>query len=261
MARQTKKSNPSDAANALVRVILTDAGALLGGLTEPEWDATLRWFGGRCAYTGEALVDGQMERDHAVPMNRTHCGLHLYGNVMPSTPEANRAKSDKNYRDFVDDPGRLKAIESFIRESGYWERVSVFGDIKRYCEAQYRTVGALCEVNRRYLRSLLPEDLDEGAGDAKDPDRDAMRDGDDSTLPITLEPPDIGAFRAALLRSREARILEIYRDGRTGERRWHARNMSASSNVLRNLRSRPRYRARNWKRLGIESLTVSVKQS
>lgn len=259
MAQQTRRWNPGDAANALVRVILSDAGALLGGLTEPEWEATLSWFGGRCAYTGDALTHGQMERDHAVPMNRTHCGLHLYGNVLPSTREANRQKSGKSYRDFVVDPVRLDAIESFVRESGYWERVSVFGDIQRYCEAQYRTVDALCRVNREYLASLLPEDLDDGSAEPETPD--STTDRGDDTLPITLDPPDAEAFRVALLRSRQARIFEIYRDGRTIERRWNARSMSASSNVIGNLRSRSRYRRGNWKRLGIDSLTVAVQQS
>jgi hypothetical protein len=89
-----------------------------------------------------------------------------------------------------------------------------------------------------------------------------MRDGGGDTLPITLVPQDIGAFKVALLRSREARIFETYRDGRTEERPpWKAYKMSASSNVIGNLRSRPRYRAGIWKRLGIESLTVIVKQS
>ena len=119
MVQQAKKLNPGDAANAFVRVILSDAGAMLGGLTETEWVQTLDWFGGRCAYTDEALVDGRTDRDHAVPMNRTHCGLHLYGNVLPTTREANQQKAGKHYRDFVEDPDRLKRIESFVKESGY----------------------------------------------------------------------------------------------------------------------------------------------
>ncbi|MYF10808.1 MAG: hypothetical protein F4229_07460 [Gammaproteobacteria bacterium] len=261
MAQQTRRWNPGDAANTLVRVILSDAGALLGGLTEREWGATVSWFGGRCAYTGEALADGQMERDHAVPMNRTHCGLHLYGNVLPSTKEANQQKGGKSYREFVCDPGKLEMIESFLRQSGYWERVSVFGDIQRYFEAQYRTVEALCRVNKRYLASLLPEDLDDGLGDSESLDSLGVGEGEGNVLPITLDPPDRIAFRDALLRSREARILEVYRDGRTVARRWEARKMSESSNVVGNLRSRPRYRKGEWKRRGIESLIVAVKQS
>ena len=155
MAQQTKKMSPGNAANAFVRVILSEAGAQLGGLTDQEWNRTLDWFGGRCAYTGEALPDS---RDHAIPMNRTHCGLHLYGNVLPATMEANQRKHAKHYRDFVEDPNRLARIKDFIRESGYCDRVLVFGDLQRYCEAQYRSIDALCRVNREYLASLLPND-------------------------------------------------------------------------------------------------------
>ena len=262
MAKQTRRWNPGDAANVFVRVILSDAGAQLGGLTETEWDETSKWFGWRCAYTGDALVDGQMDRDHAIPMNRAHCGIHLYGNVLPATKEANRQKAAKHYRDFVEDPDRLARIESFISESGYWERVSVFGDLQRYCEAQYRSINALCQVNRDYLASLLPEDVDDGP--RGDPEPSGLPSGNPArgdTLLITLDPPTAGAFKDALLRKREARILEIHRDGRTIELRWNASNMSESSNVIGNLRSRPRYRKGAWKRLGIQSLTVSVKQT
>ena len=93
MAQQVRKWNPGDAANAFVRVILSDAGAKLGGLTEWEWERTLDWFEERCAYTREALLNGRSERDHAIPMNRTHCGIHLYGNVLPVSTNANRQKA------------------------------------------------------------------------------------------------------------------------------------------------------------------------
>ena len=259
MAKQTRKWNPGDAANVFVRVILSDAGTRLGGLTDAEWRQTLEWFDGRCAYTGDVLIDDLMERDHAIPMNRSHCGLHLYGNVLPATKQANRQKTGKHYREFVEAPDRLGRIESFIRESGYWERVSVFGDLQRYCEAQYRSIDALCRVSRQYLDSLLPEDLD--VGPASGPESDAppvvRRAGE--TLPITLDPPTVEAFRNALLRKGEARILEIHRDGRTIERRWNASSMTERSNVLGNLRSRPRYRSGAWKPLGIQSLAVSVR--
>lgn len=256
VAQQTRRWNPGDAANAFVRVILSDAGAALGGLSDTEWDRTRKWFGGRCAYTGDALVDGRMDRDHAIPMNRTHCGLHLYGNVLPVTKEANRRKGGKHYRDFVEDPDRLERVECFIRESEYWGRASVLGDLQRYCEAQYSSIDALCRVTQKYLASLLPKDLDDGPGSGPEPLDSSRREGD--TLPITLDPPG-EAFKAALLLKREARIFEIHRDGRTVERRWNASNMSESANVVGNLRSRPRYRRDAWRRLGIQSLTVSVK--
>ena len=56
MARQIRSWNPGDAANAYVRMILSDIGRLVGGLSEAEWDGTLEFFGGRCAYTGRQLT-------------------------------------------------------------------------------------------------------------------------------------------------------------------------------------------------------------
>lgn len=261
MAQQLRKWNPGDAANVFVRVILSDAGAKLGGLTEPQWGRTLDWFGGRCAYTGEALLGGRMERDHAIPMNRVHCGLHLYGNVLPATTDANRRKADKHYRDFVEDADRLARIETFIRESGYWDRVSVFGDLQRYCEAQYRTVDALCRVNSQYLASLLPEDLEDGAGNDSEPlgSSSASRRQRD-ILPIAFDPPSPQAFKEQLLREQRAWIVEVHRDGRRVKRPWNASKMSKSSNVIQNLKSRARYRQGAWQREGIQSLIVSIRR-
>ena len=165
------------------------AAGMLGGLKDDEWENTLDWFGERCAYTDETLVDGHMNRDHAIPMNCSHCGLHLYGNLLPATRDANRREAGKHYGDFVEDPERLEWIESFVRESGYWERVSVFGDLQRYCEAQYRSIDALCRVNRKYLDSLLPEDLENEAGsDPEPPDPSPELRRDAAIRPKNPEP-------------------------------------------------------------------------
>ena len=260
MPKQTRRWNPGDAANAFVRVILSDAGAMLGGMTETEWGKTLEWFERRCAYTGEEIPEDQLDRDHAIPMNRTHCGLHLFGNVLPATRATNRRKAGKHYRDFIDDPARLERIEGFIRSSGYWERVSVFGDLQGYCEAQYRAVDALCRVNRQYLENLLPGALerDEEVQDEAPEERGPARE--DGALPITLDPSPAQAFREALLREGRAWIVENHRDGRAVVRRWEAGRMSTTSNVIGNLRSRPRYRKGAWKELGIRSLSVSIER-
>ena len=260
MTQQTRRWNPGDAANVFVRVILSDAGAMLGGITQDEWRKTLEWFERRCAYTGQTLDEGEMERDHAIPMNRAHCGLHLYGNVVPATKEANRRKAGKHYRDFIEDRDRLERIDEFLRESGYWERVADFGDLQRYCEAQYRAIDALCRVNRKYLSSLLPpvEEADEEAETNGAPTAPTEHAGADA-LPIVLEPSPAPAFRTALLRQGHAWIVEIYRDGRREIRRWNAAKMSESSNILGNLRTRPRYRKGAWEPLGLKSLFVSIR--
>lgn len=261
MAKQVRKTNPGDAANAFVRCILSQAGTLLGGLSEEEWSRTLKQFDGKCAYTGEKLARDELERDHAIPMNRTHCGLHLFGNVLPATRSANRRKASKHYREFLkDDPERLDRIERFVKNSNYHERVEELGDLGRYCRAQYRMITGLCDVNENYLRSLRPEELEASGPD--EPDQpDAPKDMHETeTLPIAFEPSGED-FRIRLLQEGEAWITECYRDGSVERLHWDAKNMSETSNVIGNIRSRPRYRRGNWKRLGIASLRVSVRRS
>ena len=99
---------------------------MLGGLKDDEWHKTLEWFDGRV----HRATLNEMERHHAIPMNRAHCGLHLYGNVVPATKEANRRKAGKHYREFIEDRDRLQRIDRFLRESGYWERVADLGDLR-----------------------------------------------------------------------------------------------------------------------------------
>lgn len=260
MTQQTRRWNPGDAANVFVRVILSDAGAMLGGLKEDEWRRTLEWFEGRCAYTGQTLDEGESERDHAIPMNRTHCGLHLYGNVVPATKGANRRKAGKHYREFIHEPDRLERIDEFLRTSQYWERVADLGDLQRYCEAQYRAIDALCRVNRKYLSSLLPpvEETD-GEPEANGTPTAPTAQADADALPIVLDPTPESTFRTALLRQRHAWIVEVYRDGRREIRCWNAARMSESSGVLGNLRTRPRYRKGAWEPLGLKSLIVSIR--
>ena len=101
---------------------------------------------------------------------------------------------------------------------------------------------------------------EDAAADPETPEPSPLtREGSD-TLPITVDPPTPDAFREALLRERRAWVVEHHRDGRQVVRRWEASKMSASSNVLGNLRSRPRYRKGACKLLGIESLFVPIRR-
>ena len=259
MTRQTKKWNPGDAANAFVRVILSDAGTLLGGLSEAEWQMTLEWFDGRCAYTDRVLGGGAAERDHAIPLNRTHCGLHLFGNVVPTTKDANRRKAGNHYRQFLQDHDRIERIDGFLRESGYQERIAAFGNLQQYCEAQYRAIDTLCRVNRQYLSSLLPASHeDENTASGSDNGRATIERA--GVLPIRLDPEPEAVFLKALLRQRRAWITEIHRDGSRQVQPWKADNMAPTSGVIANVRSRPRYRKGLWEALGITSLVVSIRR-
>ena len=174
MAKRIRSNNPGDAANAFVRVLLSDAGELADGLDAKQWDKTLAFFGYRCAYTGECVTKESAVQEHAIPINKDHCGLHLYGNVVPATEEANRKKGKKHYRDFIKDPeaeklgfdsARLQKIEGFMAETRYCEKTKPFRSLPEYCQTQYEVIKALCKINKDYLRKLLPEDVAKQAND------------------------------------------------------------------------------------------------
>ena len=101
---------------------------------------------------------------------------------------------------------------------------------------------------------LLVLDRETNAPSAKQ----THRGGQGSVLPITLEPQNPEDFKAALLRTKEAWIEELYRNGRKEVRPWDASRMKPSSNVSNNLRSKSRYRRGTWQELGIASLRVSI---
>ena len=80
------------------------------------------------------------------------------------------------------------------------------------------------------------------------------------TLPIELDPSPASTFLEELLRTKRAWIVELYPDGRREVVPWKAANMSRSSDVIGNVRSRPRYRAGTWQQHGIASLRVSIEE-
>ncbi len=84
--------------------------------------------------------------------------------------------------------------------------------------------------------------------------------GKGPTLPITLDPQNSADFLDALLRTREAWLEVSYSDGRREVHRWDASRMSASSNVIGNLRSRSEFRSGTWLKNGITSLRVSIER-
>ena len=248
MPRQARRWNPGDAANSFVRVVLSDAGELLGGLSEDEWQRTLDSFDRRCAYTGEALGPDAV-RDHAVPINRTYCGLHLYGNVLPTTRATNSEKGGQHWREFVKDLETAARIEAFIAQSGYAEKTERLGGLQAYCETMYRIVDGMC----RTAKQVLAERVNTGVNRATPAVQSERRHR--GGLPLTFVPdgPET-VFKEALLREREAWFLITYQNGSEKTHRWSASLMSEQSSVVGNVRSR----FRNWREMGIESVVVSI---
>ena len=62
------------------------------------------------------------------------------------------------------------------------------------------------------------------------------------------------------MRTKQAWILVKYRDGREEVRRWTAPRISATSNIIGNLRSRPEFQGGAWRQNGIASVRVSIRR-
>lgn len=59
----------------------------------------LDFFDGKCAYTGESLLDGTFSLDHT--LTRSKGGYHFISNVVPTSKHINDRKGTKDYTDFI----------------------------------------------------------------------------------------------------------------------------------------------------------------
>jgi hypothetical protein len=268
MSRQVRRARPGDAANLFVRCLLSEVSDILGGFTEEQWLKTLEYFDFKCAYTDEPVTRETAVRDHAIPINKDSCGLHLFGNVLPCRDQANQEKSFLHYHEFVTDQARLTKIESFIEQSQYRKRLAQFGDLRAYCSSQYKMITGLCESNRHYLARLVGDDMGKvrQRSDRSDPLAQPGSEigqvprltNSQDVLPITLDPASNVEFKKALLETRLAWITIMYIDGNNSLHPWRAHNITLDSNIIGNLRSRPCFRAGEWQRRGIMRVCVSI---
>jgi hypothetical protein len=81
----------------------------------------------------------------------------------------------------------------------------------------------------------------------------------ESILPIELIPNDSQEFLSALLKTKTATITTFFKDGKQKSKIWNAERMTANSNVIGNLRSRPEFRNGNWQKAKIVKVVVEVK--
>jgi hypothetical protein len=78
------------------------------------------------------------------------------------------------------------------------------------------------------------------------------------SLPITLEPLGSENFREQLLESKKAEIKIIYSDGSSKTQLWNASKLLPTSNIMGNLRSRPKFKAGQHQANGIVAVHVKV---
>jgi len=112
MSKKTAKAN--SAKNAFGRVILAHFGS--HGRKPENWEQTLEFFGGKCAYCG---VTKNIVKDHAIPANRKCLGTNQHGNFVPACKECNKKKRHKHYADYCDQE-KLKRAKNKITK---WMRI------------------------------------------------------------------------------------------------------------------------------------------
>lgn len=170
-----RRVHPSSIANLFIRSILADIGELQGGFTSQHWQQTLEYFGHRCAYTGLLLKPEETDRDHAVPLNRTSGGLHVYGNLLPACRQANNEKGSLAYDVFLrSQPTRfaslkslsaaqreekITAIETFMAQAGYDQVEAQRPELLAYYAKKYALLQELCATTRLETSALMKGSL------------------------------------------------------------------------------------------------------
>ena len=169
MKKSIKRTHSANAANIFIKNLLCDISEVLGGFSENDRKKTLRYFHNCCAYTGCKLSDRTLTLDHLVPQNRVNCGLHLYGNIVPASSQANNRKGSKGFEEFIladteilngtdlkvrED--RIMKLKEFQKHSGYLEKYNTIANIEEFLQEKYQIIQELSndtfkEIELKYL--------------------------------------------------------------------------------------------------------------
>jgi hypothetical protein len=154
-----EKTYAADVANAFIQYMLYYFSEQLGGFNNTEWQKTLVYFDFRCAYTGQqnkSLVPGCI-----IAHDKHHCGLYLYGNIVPVSQEVHEAKGEKTIEEFfysnpiclhgIDETAKeekLRIIREFQQQSGYFNRIdSLKINLQDYFSETYQEIITLTDRN------------------------------------------------------------------------------------------------------------------
>lgn len=87
---------------------------------------------------------------------------------------------------------------------------------------------------------------------------DILNNKSKEVLPILLFPADPDEFKSKFIEVGSASIMIFYSNGKVFIEKWLKEKFSESSNVIGNLRSRPKFRLGEWQALGISRIEVSI---
>lgn len=134
-----------DAQNIAVRCFLNQFSKQFKYFDNYYRQKTVEYFDNKCPYTGIELTYSNSERDHVIPFNKEFCGLHVYGNILIVSKEANSQKGSKSLEEYLyGDQEKLEKIKKFIKESGYNEIHDKYNhDLKIACNKLYKDIGTV----------------------------------------------------------------------------------------------------------------------
>ena len=149
---------------------------MLGGCSADKIEQTIQYFDYKCPYTGQDLYTiAEREKlafDHLIPHDKESCGLNLYGNIIATTDTVYIKKGAKDFKDFIknDTDGsdeekaeRIKKIEQFQQESGYFQKIKNTDEIKALCKKQYDFIQEqLKDLKSEYMNLLSIQCQDSG---------------------------------------------------------------------------------------------------
>ena len=173
-----RRTHADDAANIFVRCILSDISDMLGGCSAEQIEQTIQYFDYKCPYTGQdiySIAEGEkLAFDHLIPHDKESCGLNLYGNIIATTDTVHIKKGAKDFKDFIknDTDGsdeekaqRIKKIEQFQQESGYFQKIKNTDEIKALCKEQYDFIQEQLKYLKSEYMNLLSIRCQDGGGE------------------------------------------------------------------------------------------------
>ena len=157
----------SDSANTNVRAFLTKIGAHYLGrsFNHSSGKAKLHWrkiveetFNSQCAYCGISEKDAKLTMEHLIMFNRTECGLHHPGNVVPCCSPCNKRErgNDKNFVGWED---HLKFICKNDKEKLQERKKTILNHIRneKYPKLSENEVSALKAIAKHLYTSTQSE--------------------------------------------------------------------------------------------------------
>ena len=256
-----------DVSNVAVRNILTEISkAIQGNFTEQEIRDTLDRFGWRCPYTGKDLRPliendlGGYATDHIYPQNKVWCGLNVKGNLIMVDKTANARKRDLDVETFlltdtkvitdIDELGRtrqerLDLIKAFQASCGYDPhkiRQVVSGLLVQRYEALRKEQERNIEDALAALQCVGINPLAQYSAQATCVLPVPTTRASKTTTSLIFYPANETQFKQELLRKKKARFVLTYDTGAVKESFWDASDFDASSNLKRNIQSRPFWR-------------------